>query len=307
MNILFLVDKHYSFIYNISKNKSVMKEECTALLEEYKELYRKSADLIPDWQTMSKNDLCRAYVANKENKQLADSYFAAIVYRYWHLIAKYYYMSSNCASWEECYGWLVDSVYGCLSASSWERADSSIYKDPNGPDKVINRCMKCARLTYYQFINRKKRKDDFGMLSLDGIQEEFGVTIKEPESHENMNSEISNWAIADYIKKAFSNKDYFVAVMMDCITTKEVFDTKSEPDKGLVTTFNIRKLVKILTNIDDKYITEFARAYGFTFEEVEKGVSYFRYQRPPTIKAKIQTYLERLQHDSFIELLRGGN
>lgn len=276
------------------------------MLEEYKALYRQAADLIPNWQEMSKNDLCRAYVANKNNKTVADSYFAAIVYKYWHLISKYYYMSSNVASWEECYGWLIDSVYGCLSASSWEREDSSIYKDPNGPDKVINRCMKCARLTYYQFINRKKRKDDFGMQSLDVMQEEFGKTVKEPESEESMETQIGNWAIADYIQKAFRDKDYFVAVMVDCIITKEVFDTKVDPDKGLVTSFNTRKLVKSLTTIDDKYIDEFAKTYGFSFEEVEKGVSYFRYQKPPTIKAKIQTYLERLQHDKFIELLRGG-
>lgn len=276
------------------------------MLEEYKELYRKAADLIPGWESLSKNDLCRAYVANKGNKQLTDSYFAAIVYRYWHLIAKYYYMSSNCASWEECYGWLIDSVYGCLSASSWEREDSSIYKDPNGPDKVINRCMKCARLTYYQFINRKKRKDDFGMLSLDGIQEEFGVTIKEPEAAENLESDLMNWALADYIKKFWDDKDYFVAVMMDCIITKEVFDTKNDPELGLITTFNHRKLTKIMSNLDDEYIKVFAKTYGYTVEEVEKGLSYFRYQRPPTIKAKIQTYLEKLQHDKFISLLRGG-
>ena len=130
------------------------------MLEDYKELCRKSADVIPDWRSMSKNDLCRGYVANKGNSRLQDAYMSAILYRYWSLISKYYYQRQNCASPEECYTWLVDSVLCCVNLASWENPESSIYKDPNGPDKVINRCMKCARLTYYQFINRKKRKDD---------------------------------------------------------------------------------------------------------------------------------------------------
>ena len=127
------------------------------MLDENKELCRRTADIIPEWTSMSKNDLCRAYVANKGNEAAQNAYLSAILYRYWNLISKYYYMGVgvNRASPEECYDWLVDSVCCCVNSASWEDPNSSIYKDPNGPDKVINRCMKCARLTYYQFINRK--------------------------------------------------------------------------------------------------------------------------------------------------------
>lgn len=278
------------------------------MLEEYKEAFRRCADLIDGWQDLSKNDLCRKYVENKDNPQLQNSYFAAIMYRYWHLIPKYYYMSSNVASIEDCYEWLEDSVYGCLKATSWDRADSSIYKDPNGPDKVINRCMKCARLTYYQFINRKKRKDNFGLLSLDEMTELFGTTVSEPESHESVEDSLTLWGIQDYIKKAFRNKDYFVAVMIDGIITQEVFDVvvnKVEDGGGMTTRFNIKKLTKFMSNLTDEYVVEFAKKYDFTVEEAEKGMSYFRFQKPPTIKAKIQTNLEKLQHDSFFKILGG--
>ena len=275
------------------------------MLDEYKEAFRRCADLVDGWQDLSKNDLCRKYVENKDNPHVQNSYFAAIMYRYWHLIPKYYYMSSNVATEEDCYEWLEDSVYGCLKATSWDREDSSIYKDPNGPDKVINRCMKCARLTYYQFINRKKRKDNFGLLSLDEMTELFGTTVSEPESSENVEQDLAQWAITDYVKKAFSDKDYFVAVMIDSIISQEVFDVVINKESGMTTKFNVKKLTKFMSSITDDYVAEFAKKYDLTVEDVEKGMAYFRFLKSPTIKAKIQTNLEKLQHDSFFKILGG--
>lgn len=276
------------------------------MLEEYREVFRQCADLVDGWQELSKNDLCRKYVENEGNAEIQNSYFSAIMYRYWNLIAKYHYMSSNVASPEDCYEWLEDSVYCCLTSKSWEKKDSSIYRDPNGPDKVINRCMKCARLTYYQFINRKKRKDNFGLLSLDELSELFGTTVSEPESSENLEDDIGRWAIEDYIRYLFVQKDYFAAVMIDVIQTQEVFDVTVSKEYGNQIKFSLRKLTKFMSTIEDEYVRKFAEKYHFTYEEAERGMSYFRKLKQPTIKAKIQTVLERLQNDSFIKLLKEG-
>jgi len=277
------------------------------MLDEYKELYRQCADLIDDWQKLSKNDLCREYVKNAGRPDIQDSYFAAIMYRYWNLIPKYYYMSQNVASPEDCYEWLEDSVYGCLKATSWDREDSSIYKDPNGPDKVINRCMKCARLTFYQFINRKKRKDNFGMLSLDELTELFGSTVEEPACSENVTDGITQWALESYIRKLFSKKDYFVAVLIDVISSQDVFDVSVNSETHVVTTkFNVKKVTKFIVNIDDTYINSFSKKYKIDIDTVKDGFSYFMSLRSPTIRAKTLTCLERLQHDSFFKLLHEG-
>lgn len=282
-------------------------EEMLSLLDEYKESFRQCADLIEGWQDLSKNELCRKYAENEGNEVIQNSYFSAIMYRYWHLISKYYYMSRNVASPEDCYEWLEDSVYGCLKATSWDREASSIYKDPNGPDKVINRCMKCARLTYYQFINRKKRKDNFGLLSLDELSELFGTTVSEPSSSEVVETEISSWAIEDYIKTAFDQKDYFVAVLLDVMLTQDIFDVRLDESKNVSTSLNIKKLVKSMLSIDETYIQHFAKKYNFDIDVVRKGISYFNELKPYIMKAKIQTCLERLQHDSFFKMLQGRN
>ena len=276
------------------------------MLDEYKEAFRQCADLIDGWKDLSKNELCIKYVESEGNKDLQDSYFSAIMYRYWNLIAKYHYMSSNVASPEDCYEWLEDSVYCCLTSKSWEKKDSSIYKDPNGPDKVINRCMKCARLTYYQFINRKKRKDNFGLLSLDELAELFGTTVSEPASKENLEGDIEKWAIEDYIRYLFLKKDYFAAVILDAIQTQEVFDVKISKELGNQVVFSLRKLTRFMSTIEDSYVHQFADKYNFTYEDAEYGMAYFRKLKQPTIKAKIQTVLERLQNDAFIRLLKEG-
>ena len=63
------------------------------MLDEYKELCRIAANSAPDWEKMSKNDLCRAYVTSKGNDLLQNAYLSAILYRYWNLIGKYYYQT----------------------------------------------------------------------------------------------------------------------------------------------------------------------------------------------------------------------
>ena len=139
------------------------------MLENTREFFRNNANKIDNWEKLSKNDLCYQYLENVNNKEIQEACFSALVYKYWPLISKYYYKCSNVATMEDCYDWLINSITYALTHARWNDPDSSIYKDPNGPDKVINRYMKCSRLTYYQFINRKKRKDNFGILSLDEL------------------------------------------------------------------------------------------------------------------------------------------
>ncbi len=276
------------------------------MLEEYKEAFRRCADTIDGWRELSKNELCFRCVANKGNSRLYDAYFAAIMYKYWHLIAKYYYQSSNVATWEDCYDWLEDSVYWALELNAWNDKSSSIYKDPNGPDKMINRCMKCARLTFYQYINRKKRRDNFGLLSLEEMSEQFGVTVKEPEVEE-IEDTVTSWSIKDYIKQQFDKKDYFISVLLDLIMTQEPFDKIVDKETNITyTKFNRNKLSRSFNHIDDIYIYEFSRKYRIPLETAKLGFSYVTSIKSNLLKAKIDTALERLQHDRFFVMLRKG-
>lgn len=274
------------------------------MLEEYKELCKSTADLIPSWELMTKNELCRAYVANKDNKFVQNAYFSAILCKYWNLISRYYHMSENCTTPEECYGWLVDSVACCVNLASWEDPKSSIYGDPNGPDKVINRCMKCARLTYYQFINRKKRKNDFGALSIEEFKDTYGCDITDLQDPDQ-DIDISSMDINDYVIETFNKKDYFVAFMLDCILNSNVFDEVKQTNSSATTSaLNVRKLCTELRTINDNCIERFSELYDIPLDDVKKAYSYVSMVPVGNVRTKVLHALETLKHSKFMNRLK---
>lgn len=275
------------------------------MLEEYKEMCRRSASIIPDWKNMSKNDLCRNYVSNRGNEELQNAYLSAILYKYWNLIGKYYYMSANCATPEECYGWLVDSVSCCVNLASWENPQSSIYNDPNGPDKVINRCMKCARLTYYQFINRKKRRDEFGLLSIDELKELYGNGAPEPDDPEQ-EYDMSLFLIKDYIISEFKNKNYFVSFLIYFILYANVFDIV-RGDGAIVSDFNLRKMCRVMNNINEAELKTFSEELNIPIQDVVKAFEYIDAIPSANMRKKVQQALEQLKHSPLVKTLIGGN
>ena len=275
------------------------------MLDEYKELCRKSADLVERWEKLSKNDLCRAYVENKDKPDIQNAYLSAILYRYWNLISKYYYQSANCATPEECYGWLVDSVSCCVNLAAWEDPNSSIYKDPNGPDKVINRCMKCARLTYYQFINRKKRKDEFGLLSIDELKELYGNGAPEPSDPEQ-DYDMSSFIIKDFIVEEFRKKNYFVCFLIYFILYGNIFDVTTISN-SVSSEFNLRKMCKVMNNIDRSVIDDFSETLKLPLIDVSKAADYIKCVPSANMRKKVQQSLEDLKHSKLVKTLMMGD
>lgn len=268
------------------------------MLDEYKKACKGAADAIEGWETLSKNELCRECVKSKDDSRLFNAYFSALMYRYWHLIPKFYMQSSNVAEPEDCYDWLVTALTYAIDHTRWDDIDSTVYNDPNGPDKVINRCMKSVRLTYYQFINRKKRKDNFGQLSLDELKDNPNTNFDiEDDSSYAVDADLID--IKRYIVNIFDKKDYFLAYMLDCIINEDVFDVQSD---GIVV-FNERKLSKHLRQINEGYCYRFANTYDIPADKVLQTLKYF--SKNTNIHSKIENNLLKLKHDPFILSRRG--
>lgn len=263
------------------------------MLDEYKLACKESADLIEGWETITKNDLCRLCVAYKNNQQLYNAYFSALLYRYWNLILKFHAQSYNVASPQDCYDWLVTALTYALEHTRWDDTDSTVYNDPNGPDKVINRCMKSVRLTFYQYINRKKRKDNFGMLSLEELKDNPNTDFDVQDEDTIIdNSDID---IKNYVRTIFYKKDYFLAYMVDSIVNGFVFDTID--DSKIV--FNSKKLAKQLRQIDEQYCKTFANTYDIPEQEVISTLRYCNFGSS-NLYSKIENTLLKLKHDPFI-------
>ena len=271
------------------------------MLDEYRELCREKASIIPNWKNIPKNDLFRQYIEHEDDQYLRDAYYCAIMYKYWPAIQHYHYACNQLAPPEECYNWLVRAVTYTLKHRRWEDPTSSIYQDPDGPDKMVNRSLKSARLTYYQYLNRYKRKEDFGLLSYEQLKEDYDtVNFDLVDEHNNVN--INTLDLAQYIKRIFYKKDYFLAFMLDAILNEDCFSTTKDGYSKI----EYKKLKKRLRHIDDRQAQIFAERYNIPIEEVRNSLKYLPCS-PNKLNQKIEANILNLRHDEFIiQLNKGG-
>lgn len=225
---------------------------------------------IPNWRNANKNDLIRECVANKNNKDTYNNYVSAIIARYWSLATKFYYKNSSSVTPDECYGWLLDSILYALDKEQWNDPTKAVYNDPNGPDKVINRCMVSARLMFYQASNCENRKINYNVYSSDKLQEELGDSAFPAVDDDDL-SLVSD-VIEGLVKKAFNKGDYFSCAVIDTIAYKETYDTVKESG-SIFTQFNPKKLAKNLRKCDDAYCDKFFKRYHVTSEEAREQIT----------------------------------
>ena len=266
------------------------------MLDEYKHVYLKSAVLVPQWDKIDKNDLCRKCL-EKENTFEFNHYLAALICRYWGLIAKFYRISSNLAQPEDCYNWLIDAIMYALKHRQWENPDSPIYNERTGPDKVINRCMKSSRLIFYQFSNRKKRKKEYQLISIEGLKEETNSDALDIEDDDALIDECSI-DVEYMIEQTFRRKEYFLAFILDCICIEDVFEFSNE---GIE--FNIKRLARYFRQIDENYIRYFSNKYSIDFDTVYQAAILAKNIPDTKLTGRIQELLLRLKHSDLIKLL----
>lgn len=262
------------------------------MLEEYKKLYISKADLIPGWKDMSKSELCNKYIEYENtDKSKSECYLSAIVCNYWHAIDKYYSQSYSSASPEDCYEWLIHAITYALNARKWLDPKNKLYDDPNGPDKVINRCIKSTRLIHYQASNRLKRRINYNMSSLDSLQEEYQdlFTATVWDFVDETRSDMDN-----LILEAFNHKDYFLSFFLDGIVNADVFEYVEEDDKTY-SSFSSKKLVSHIRHIDDAYCFIFAKRFNLPIEKVKKGASYCTKLSSQRLYTKIRKTAEDLR------------
>ena len=271
------------------------------MLDEYKQIYATAADRIPNWKKLNKNELCFKYIENENNAALAESYLGAIVCRYWGLIGKYHSMSYNVADVEDVYEWLIDSIIYTLKHRRWQDPDSKIYNDPTGPDKMINRCIKSRRLTYYQKINRQKRKDSFNEISLDKITEDLEDNTYILQDDNNLDIALELDSDLDlFIKQLFLKKDYFTCYLLYFIAYENIFVLSKDSYD-----MNACRVGKCLRALNEDFADTFSKRYKLNKDKVLKSYKYIHNLSYGKIHDKVLDILDRLKHDKFLySLLR---
>lgn len=259
-------------------------------LREIQTMFKQSASGLGEYELLSKTELANGYCDAEEqnNKVKKDQYWSALMLRYWYKIYEWIENSSSLhLDPEEFVGWLNDALYVAFYYKTWRqefKKDGSVNPyywrlDNNAPDKIINRCIFSQRGKVYQYYNKDKRKTNVITMSIDKEVNDNGDCAL--DFMNCTSDEIELDGTKDLIKLFLKKDKGIEALIIDGIVNGDSFKVASKKgnvedvdyDQTSSYNFDMRRLIKHLTNLDEKYIkTVFCPIYNLSKEE---GISLF--------------------------------
>lgn len=248
------------------------------MLDEYRRTYVQSANQIPDWKKVNRNELCRRYKeAEREGKtELLNSYISAIVLNFWHVLTKTYNKQPvKVLSEEDCYECLIESILSVLEQEAWENPTQSIYKDEKGPEKAINLTFQQNIINLFVANQRHKRKASINALSLDNTLngEEDSETFVTLLAKDELSILLEQLFWKRKIKQYFQEKEFAAAFVTDLL----IKDTSLIENKNEQYVINSRKVAKELNELPPNYVKQFSKEYDIPVEQVEGALSVLKY------------------------------
>ena len=267
------------------------------MLEESKIIFKRQADTIEGWQSMSKQQLADMYIENENNKLIADGCICALAVKSWNLIGSNYVKNPSITTPEDCYDILMESIPYVLKKRRWLCEDSNIYQDKNGFDKALNRRMKSLRLNKYVEAMRQKNRVNYLNYSVDSIVENCGdVFSSEDDIKINAVGEFSD----NLISESFKNKRYFKSFLFDVITNADTFKTNESNE----TEFSYKRTCKILRNLDEVYCDYFSCRYDVSKKDVMRAIKLVSELSTDRMITLINREFRQCRHDDLIRSLK---
>lgn len=245
------------------------------MLNNLKSNYEKLAKVLKiDWKNINKNDLCNLCIDNEDTIDY-DAYVAAIVLRYWpkldKLKFKTYENKIYCPD-EDIYDIFIEGILYALKKKRWLQEDSTLFNDPNGPDKAINIKIKYLFMNYINSNFRQKRLLNMNIYSIDKNTELYGDSIKD-ESSDFYYDNYDNGDLKEYIKNLMLSKDYFTAFLIDGI---------------IHISMNDQEIIKHLKTLDSNYAEIFSNNYDLDYNLVKRSITYINNLTTKNIKNKLK-------------------
>lgn len=247
------------------------------MLDEYRKAYLQSANNIPHWQQMNRNDLCRKYKELERNNasEDLDFYISAIVLNFWHILTKTYNKQPvKILSEEDCYECLIESILFVLSEEAWEDPKQSIYKDERGPERAINLTFQQNVINLFVANQRHKRKASSNALSLDNTlkdnDDEDTETFISLLAKDNLSELLEELFWKEKVKQYFKEKDFVSAFVTDLlIKDPDLIEVKENQY-----VINSKRVARALNELPEDYAYQFSKDYNFPLEQVESVVKY---------------------------------
>jgi hypothetical protein len=201
-----------------------IEKEDLLVLDEIKQTYIKYADHISGWKDMDKNELANLYLEHETKEPERSYYFSALMCRYWKNVYTFYKTSkSTRLGIEDFTSWLAESFFVAFKYRKWKDPKNKLFNDPQGPDKVINRCIYSTRMRYYQYFNMDKRKVNFMTDSIERQIESFGQMANVYNYMATYDENQEDVNCRDIIKYYLANKNIFNAIVVDLVCFSDTF------------------------------------------------------------------------------------
>lgn len=258
------------------------------MLQEAKQIYENEASIIPDWRSIDRNELCRLYTQNEGDPTLKSAYFSAIILNYWGKLSFKKILRLD----NGVYDVLVDSILKALHNRSWEKEGSSIYNDPKGPDKAINRIFKHTLINEYVKSNAQKYYADTSSVSMQELVEKTcgAISFDERDDTDDLCLSID---IEDFVKLNFKCKDYFMSFLIHIICYDDCIEKEIDGKKKFL---SIKKVCARIHHMDDNWCEKFGELYGIDKDKVIKAAQYFVGVPTDVLTEKVKWYLRELRH-----------
>ena len=287
-------------------------------LREMQNSHKLVAEMLGDYQLMTKTELANGYcdmqekaweakeVGDKKNyayyEEMRNAYNSALMLRYWYKIFEWMQNSSSLRlPATDFVDWLYKGLWVAFYYKAWRyeyeaevkeghfikwkldadgnKIPNKYYwrKDPDAPDKMINRCCGSIRGRAYQYYNKDKRKSNTQTYSLDTMVDEDGdgTLINSGCFEEKQSGSKIDCLISDFLGRG----EGLEALIVDGIANYDTYKVSKQEEKEMIydedldeevetsvtrykTAFDARKLVKHLNQIDEDFMKRFCRIYA---------------------------------------------
>ena len=206
--------------------------------------YELSANKIEGWKDMTKTQLANGYCDAEENGdiKLRDSYFSALMCKYWYMVPFLYRQNPGFKlEMEDFVEWVEESILKGLSYKRWRDPDFDISKDPDGAEKVFNRCIWSTTKAKYKWSNQDVRKINYETFSINNMQKVYNMRcekiaklnvdsedttlelIDTTDTNKEVERQASRDTISTIIDYFVKKNDYLSVLIIDSIAYGESF------------------------------------------------------------------------------------
>ena len=252
------------------------------MLNEYKEVYKQSAELIPDWKSIPQLELAMKCA---EGGPLYESYLSAMVLRFWHIIDRNLYRDKGLYPETEAYDWYINAIMVVVNSKPWDDPKSSVYKDPKAVEKILNTCVSCDRANWFQASNRNKRKINHNIGSLESLSDEYGDSFLPDCERNYFDYDTHKEMVLEY----FNKKQYVMSILIDSIVNDIQLDAVKD-DKSLI---SLAK--KSIRNRSLNYVNYFSEYYDIPKDKVIKALESIDKMSDTKLRTSIENYIYTLR------------